>query len=93
MMQGQPQPGDKPSFIPLALATPRIRRRDLAGGGFLLESEEPLGDYAAHAGLLLQQHAQARPDALFLAERNGGAAGASCATASPGTRPAASPRP
>lgn len=71
MMQGQPQPGDKPSFIPLALAAPRIRRRDLAGGGFLLESEEPLGDYAAHAGLLLQQHAQARPDALFLAERNG----------------------
>src|SRR3546814_10742238 len=50
--------------------TPRIRRRAHGDGGFILESEEPLGSYADHAGLLLQKHAGARPDAVFIAERS-----------------------
>ncbi len=62
---------EKPPFLHLELATPRIRRTPLQGGGFLLESEERLGDYDAHAGLLLQRQAQAQPDGLFLAERDG----------------------
>src|SRR3546814_1896316 len=64
----------KPPFIALDLATPRVRRRDHGDGGFILESEEPLGPYADHAGLLLQGHAEARPDAVFIAERNAAAA-------------------
>ncbi|WP_341702355.1 feruloyl-CoA synthase [Ferrovibrio sp.] len=60
---------DKPPFIPLDLAPPRIRRTPLAGGGCLLESAEPLGAYPAHAGLLLQRHAQNRPNTVFLAAR------------------------
>src|SRR3546814_7966446 len=45
----------KPPFIALDLATPRIRRSNRADGGFILESEEPLAPYAAHAGLLLRR--------------------------------------
>src|SRR3546814_10480047 len=60
----------KPPLIALDLATPRIRRRAHGDGGFILESEEPLGSYADHAGLLLQKHAGARPDAVFIAERS-----------------------
>src|SRR5690606_23629633 len=62
---------EKPPFLHLELATPRIRRTPLPGGGFLLESEDALGDYDAHIGLLLQRQAQAQPDGLFLAERDG----------------------
>lgn len=62
---------ETPRFLPLDLAAPRIRRSALAGGGFLLESEERLNDYDAHLGLLLQRQAAERPDALFLAERDG----------------------
>ncbi|HLT76257.1 MAG TPA: feruloyl-CoA synthase [Ferrovibrio sp.] len=62
---------EKPPFLHLELATPRIRRTPLPGGGFLLESEEALGDYDAHIGLLLQRQAQTQPDGLFLAERDG----------------------
>src|SRR3546814_17726625 len=64
----------KPPFIALDLATPRIRRRAHGDGGFILESEEPLGSYADHAGLLRQKHAGARPAAVFIAERSAPAA-------------------
>ncbi|WP_341896395.1 feruloyl-CoA synthase [Ferrovibrio terrae] len=65
------QPGDtKPSFLPLDLAVPRIRRREIAGGGFILESAEPLGPHADHLGQLLQEQAAARPDQVFLAEKS-----------------------
>jgi feruloyl-CoA synthase len=64
------QPGEtKPSFLPLDLATPRIRRRDLAGGGFILASEEPLGTHADHLGQLLQLQAERQPQSVFLAEK------------------------
>lgn len=64
------QQGDtKPSFLPLDLATPRIRRRDLAGGGFVLESEEALGAHADHLGQLLQVQAERQPQTVFLAEK------------------------
>lgn len=64
------QPGEtKPSFLPLDLAVPRIRRRDLAGGGFVLESEEALGAHADHLGQLLQVQAERQPQSVFLAEK------------------------
>jgi feruloyl-CoA synthase len=64
------QPGDtKPPFLPLDLAVPRIRQRALAGGGFILESEEPLGAHAAHLGQLLQLQAERQPQTIFLAEK------------------------
>ncbi|PJI39473.1 feruloyl-CoA synthase [Ferrovibrio sp.] len=59
----------KPSFMPLELATPRIRQRALAGGGFILESEEPLGAHADHLGQLLQRQAERQPQTVFLAEK------------------------
>lgn len=64
------QPGDtKPSFLPLDLAAPRIRRRDIAGGGFILESEDALGSHADHLGQLLQAQAERQPQTVFLAEK------------------------
>lgn len=64
------QPGDtKPSFLPLDLAVPRIRRRDMPGGGFILDSEEPLGAHADHLGQLLQAQAELQPQTVFLAEK------------------------
>lgn len=64
------QPGDtKPSFLPLELAVPRIRQRALAGGGFILESEDALGSHADHLGQLLQLQAERQPQAIFLAEK------------------------
>jgi len=64
------QPGEtKPSFLPLDLAVPRIRQRALTGGGFILDSEEPLGTHADHLGQLLQAQAERQPQAVFLAER------------------------
>ena len=65
----------KPSFLPLDLAVPRIRRRDLAGGGFILDSEEPLGAHADHLGQLLQAQAERQPDGVFLAEKTSGGTG------------------
>src|SRR3546814_19500463 len=59
----------KPPLIALDLATPRLRRRAHGDAGFILESEEPLGSYADHAGLLLQKHGGARADAILIAER------------------------
>ncbi|HEX6958969.1 MAG TPA: feruloyl-CoA synthase [Ferrovibrio sp.] len=71
MMQGTKGPAAKPPFAPLALATPRVRRVTREDGSFILESEDPLGDYAPHMGLLLRQQASAQPDAVFLSERDG----------------------
>lgn len=62
--------GSKPPFLPLALATPRIRRVAHPDGGFVLESAEPLAAYPDHLGLDLERQAQQQPDATFLAERN-----------------------
>lgn len=70
------QPGEtRPPFLPLDLAVPRIRRRDLAGGSFILESEEPLSAHADHLGQLLQMQAARQPDAIFLAEKISGGSG------------------
>jgi feruloyl-CoA synthase len=64
------QPGEtKPSFMPLELAVPRIRRRDLAGGSFILESEDALSAHADHLGQLLQAQAERQPQTVFLAEK------------------------
>lgn len=64
------QPGEtKPPFLPLDLAVPRIRRRDLAGSGFILESEDALGSHADHLGQLLQMQAERQPQTVFLAEK------------------------
>lgn len=70
------QPGEtRPPFLPLDLAVPRIRRRDLAGGSFILESEEVLSAHADHLGQLLQAQAARQPDAVFLAEKISGGSG------------------
>lgn len=70
-LSADPKRADSPAFVPLALATPRIRRIDAADGSFILQSEEPLRDYVAHMGLLLERQAAERPDTIFLAERAG----------------------
>jgi len=75
MTDSQTAGAARPPFIPLDLAVPRIRRENRADGSFILESEEPLGAHADHAGLLLQGHAAARPDTIFLAERQADAPG------------------
>ena len=61
---------EKPPFLALDLALPRIRRTELPEGGFILESAEPLGSYPAHMGLDLQSQAKQKPDTIFLAERD-----------------------
>ena len=63
------QQGEKPPFLPLALATPRIRRIDRSDGSFILHSEESLSDYPGHMALVLRAQAEARPDTVFLAQR------------------------
>lgn len=63
------QQGEKPPFLPLALAAPRIRRTDRSDGSFILHSEESLSDYPGHMALVLQAQAAARPDTVFLAQR------------------------
>ena len=69
--QGEATSRAKPPFLPLALAAPRVRRTDRADGSFILEAEAALEPHPDHLGLLLQQQAQAQPDGLFLAERQG----------------------
>jgi feruloyl-CoA synthase len=61
----------KPAFLPLELAAPRIRRREIADGGFILESEDSLGTHADHLGQLLEQQAARQPGTVFLAEKVG----------------------
>lgn len=50
---------------------PAVARRDLADGSFVLSSPTPLGAYPDQLGLLLRHWAESRPEALFLAERDG----------------------
>ncbi|MFO1216746.1 MAG: feruloyl-CoA synthase [Burkholderiaceae bacterium] len=59
---------------PGSLATPRVLRENLAGGGFVLRSAEPLQPHVRCIGDWLEHWAATTPDALFLAERD--AAGA-----------------
>ncbi len=58
-----------------ALAPPRVVREDLPGGGFILRSPEALQPFARCIGDWLEHWAATTPDALFLAERDPGAAG------------------
>ena len=55
---------------PNSLATPRVLRQDLAGGGFVLRHPEPLQPYARCIGAWLEHWAATTPDAPFLSERD-----------------------
>jgi feruloyl-CoA synthase len=54
-----------------SLATPRVLREPIAGGGFVLRSTDPLRAHARCVGDWLEHWAAATPQALFLAERDG----------------------
>ncbi|MFN3295080.1 feruloyl-CoA synthase [Caldimonas sp.] len=60
-----------PGFFddPSVVAPPRVVRRDLPGGGFVLRSPEPLQPHARCVGEWLEHWAVATPEALALAER------------------------
>ncbi|HEX6612062.1 MAG TPA: feruloyl-CoA synthase [Hyphomicrobiaceae bacterium] len=60
----------KPSFKPIDLAPPLVRRRDLGGGAFELFSPVPLRPHATTIVHLLRQQAQLYPDRDFLAQRD-----------------------
>ena len=53
----------------ISLATPSIASTPLSGGGVMLKSNDPLGSYETQLGDLMRSWAEARPDAIFLAER------------------------
>jgi feruloyl-CoA synthase len=55
---------------PISMATPSIAAAPLEGGGLILKSNEPLGPYETQLGDLMRRWAEARPDAIFLAERD-----------------------
>jgi feruloyl-CoA synthase len=59
---------------PGTLATPRVQRESLAGGGFVLRSAESLQPHVRCIGDWLEHWAATTPDALFLAERDAGGA-------------------
>ena len=54
-----------------SLATPRVQREPLPGGGFVLRSADALQPHARCVGDWLEHWALTTPDALFLAERDG----------------------
>ena len=54
-----------------SLATPRVQREPLPGGGFVLRSTDALQPHARCVGDWLEHWALTTPDALFLAERDG----------------------
>jgi feruloyl-CoA synthase len=54
----------------ISLATPSITSTPLTGGGVMLRSNEPLGPYETQLGDMMRHWADARPDGIFLAERN-----------------------
>ncbi len=62
----------KPPFIELDLAPASVEVEERADGATVLRSPMALGEYAASLGHMLRIQAQARPDALFLAERVAG---------------------
>ena len=57
---------------PISLATPSIAATPLPDGGVILKSNDPLRDYETQLGDLMRRWADARPDAIFLAERTDG---------------------
>jgi feruloyl-CoA synthase len=62
----------QPFGDPGALAPARVMREDLGHGGFVLRSAEALQPFARCIGDWLEHWAGTTPDALFLAERDGG---------------------
>jgi feruloyl-CoA synthase len=56
---------------PAALAAPRVRRRDLGGGAFVLSHADPLQPFTRCVGDWLEHWAQTTPQAPFLSERDG----------------------
>ncbi len=54
-----------------SLATPRVQREPLPGGGFVLRSADALQPHARCVGDWLEHWALTTPDGLFLAERDG----------------------
>lgn len=54
---------------PRMLAVPRVERRNLIGGGFVLSSPQPLGSIDRCVGEWLEYWAERTPNALFMAER------------------------
>ncbi|MGE3708481.1 MAG: AMP-binding protein [Hyphomicrobiaceae bacterium] len=61
---------DAPPYHEISFAPPLVEKRDLPGGGFILRSPVPLGDYPPTTGHLLRRWAGAEPDRVFLAERD-----------------------
>ncbi len=55
---------------PAALAAPRVTRRDLGNGAFVLSHPEPLQPFTRCIGDWLEHWAQTTPDAPFLSERD-----------------------
>lgn len=51
------------------LAAPVVNRQDLPGGGFILSSQQPLGEIARCVGDWLEYWAARTPNAMFMAER------------------------
>jgi feruloyl-CoA synthase len=62
---------DKPPFAHLAFAAPRVTVETRDDGSLVLRSPEPLETPARHLGEWLLHWAEAKPDTLFLAERDG----------------------
>ena len=60
----------KPFGDASSLATPRVERENLPGGGFVLRHPEPLQPYTRCVGAWLEHWAATTPDAIFLAERD-----------------------
>ncbi|MAF48250.1 MAG: feruloyl-CoA synthase [Rhodospirillaceae bacterium] len=56
----------------ISLATPSIESTPLADGGVILKSTDPLGPFETQLGELMRGWAEARPDTIFLAEREPG---------------------
>ena len=54
---------------PISLATPSIAATPLPGGGVILKSNDPLGEYETQLGNMMRHWAEVRPDGIFLAER------------------------
>ena len=59
----------KPPFKEIEFAPPRVERRELGGGAFVLRSPVPLGKHEQSLAHALRRQAQERPDRDFLAER------------------------
>ncbi|HZS10147.1 MAG TPA: feruloyl-CoA synthase [Blastocatellia bacterium] len=58
-------------FVPVNFLPAKVDCERRADGTLVLRSPEPLGDYPRRTGDHLEHWAQARPDAVFLAQRDG----------------------